>query len=58
MLLIAIPWDSILISELKWISKHSDEIVVDGDERAIIVKNPDDDLLEELEARGLEYRIV
>jgi len=58
MLLIAIPWGSILISELKWISKHSDEIVVDGDERAIIVKNPDDDLLEELEARGLEYRIV
>jgi len=58
MFLIAISWDNLLISELKWISKHSDEVIVDGDRKAIIIKNPDDDLLEELDARGVEYRIV
>jgi len=57
MLLIAIPWSNLQISELMWVSKHSDEVVIDGDEKAIIVKNPDDDLLEELDARGIKYRI-
>ena len=58
MLMIAISWDSLQISELKWISRHSDEVIVDGDRRAIIIKNPDDDLLEELDARSIGYKII
>jgi len=54
---IEIPWTvDILIKDLvDLIRPHCKQIVIDGDRKVIIVEEPDEVLLDELEARGVKY---
>lgn len=43
---------------LKRFSKHADYLYLDGDMGCVVFVEPDDWLLEELENRGVNYKIL
>lgn len=46
------------VRDLQWLKDHSREIYIDGDKRAVVAKDVDDYALEELENRGIKYRVI
>jgi len=40
------------------VSRHAKSARIDGDRDVLIVKEPDDRLIEELESKGVEYKEV
>jgi len=57
-MIIAIPFSETEINVrdlFDLLDEHSESIVVDGDEQKILVENPDEYLLEELENRGVKF---
>ena len=43
------------VVDLEFISQNCREMYIDGDKRAIVVEEPNELLVEELESRGLEF---
>ena len=46
------------IRDFELLERHSEEVVIDGDKRKVVIVEPDDFLLEELENRGIRYEVV
>jgi hypothetical protein len=40
------------------VERHAKEVIIDGDRNELIIVEPDDYLLEELENRGISWRVV
>ena len=57
---IEIPWtaDIVLYDLVELVRPHCKEIIIDGDRRTVIIVEPDEFLLEELENRGIKYEVV
>jgi len=57
---IEIPWtsDIVLHDLIELVRPHCKEIIIDGDHRAIVIDEPDEFLLEELENRGIKYETI
>ena len=57
---IEIPWhEDILLRDLvELLEPYTSEIIIDGDRKIIVAINPDEYVLEELENRGIKYRVL
>ena len=53
---IAIPYDAVTVKDIEFIDMNSSALFFDGDRREIIVFNPNEVLIEELEGRGVKFR--
>jgi len=49
--------DEVPARDLALFAEHCDRVKIDGDSKTVTLVNPDDWVIEELENRGVEYRI-